>query len=292
MRLGARLGRLAYRVAKRQRLRAHRNLCLAYGDELSASERDALVRRVFEHFGKILVDFLRVPAMSESDFEVLVDAQGWEQVQAALSEGRGLIVLTAHLGNWELLGRWFAARGAPLTGVAREPEGQALGDYVRRMRESAGSTLLSKGSSARDLLSVLRRGAAISLLPDQNSGDVFVPFFGVPAGTVAGPASFALHTGAPLIPAYCVREPDDRYRILFLPPIPAQKTGDREADVARVMAEANRVLEGVIRRYPDQWLWLHNRWKAAFEEKNRPRWPAGYDYAALEARWRGGDTGA
>jgi Kdo2-lipid IVA lauroyltransferase/acyltransferase len=135
---------------------------------------------------------------------------------------------------------------------------------------------------------VLRRGEAISLLPDQNSGDVFVPFFDVPAGTVAGPAAFALRTGAALIPTYCVRQPDDSYRVLILPPVPAQKSAndrDRSADIARVTGEANRVLESVIRRYPDQWLWLHNRWKSAFEEKNRPLWPDGYDYETLHARW-------
>lgn len=286
LRLGVTLGDIGYRVAKRQRRRAERNLYLAYGDALTPAERDLRVRQVFRHFGKCLADFLRGPALRPSDLDHLIAYTGWEQVERARAAGRGVILLTAHLGNWELLGRWVAARGVPLTVVAREPEAPAMATYLRRMREGAGFAVLNKGESARTLLRVLRRGEAIILLPDQNSGDLFLPFFGVPAGTVAGPASLALHTGADLIPCYCVREPDDRYRILTLPALSVVPTGDHEADVARIMTEANRVLEGVIRDYPDQWLWLHNRWKSAFEEKNRPRWPAGFDFETARARWR------
>ena len=287
MRAGEGLGRLAYRAAGRQRRFAERNLRLAYGDLKTPHERNRLTRDVFQHLGKCLVDFLRGPALGPAQMDALVSCCGGEHLRAALDKGKGVILLTAHLGNWELLGRWVSAQGIPLTVVAREPEDPLLGGYLRRMRENAGFAVLSKGESARELLSVLRRGEAIILLPDQNSGDLFVPFFGVPAGTVAGPASLALHTGAALLPAYCLREADDRYRILFLPPIPVRATGDREADVSGVMAEVNRVLEEVIRRYPDQWLWVHNRWKSAFEEKNRPRWPAGFDFAAARARWQG-----
>jgi KDO2-lipid IV(A) lauroyltransferase len=171
--------------------------------------------------------------------------------------------------------------------VAREPEDPLFGAYVRRMRESAGFAVLGKGSSARELLAVLRRGEMISLLPDQNSGDLFVPFFGVPVGTVAGPASLALHTGATLLPCYCVRRPDDTYEVLFFSPIPSVPMGDRQADLVRITGEVNRVLEQAVRRYPDQWLWLHNRWRSAFEEKNRARWPEGFDYEAARALWLG-----
>lgn len=287
MRWGTRLGRLAYHVARRQRRYAERNLRLAYGDALTPRERDDRTRRVFENFGKTLIDFLRTPILRPEEMERLVaGVEGWEWAEAARREGRGIIILTAHLGNWEFLGRWLVAQGLPLTVVAREPEDAAFGGFIRDLRENAGGyAVLNKGASARGLLSKLKRGEAVGILPDQNSGDLFVPFFGVPAGTVAGPASLALHTGALLLPSYCLREPDDRYRMLFLPPIPAEPTGDRDADVTRVMTEVNRVLESVVRQYPDQWLWLHNRWKSAFEEGNRSRWPAGFDGEQARARW-------
>ena len=286
LRVGRGLGNLGYRVARRQRRYADRNLRLVFGETYTGAERDALTRRVFSHFGLCVVDFLRGPAYTGPVLDRLVSCDGWEHVEKALAGGKGIIVLSAHLGNWELLGRWLAAKGVPLTVVAREPEEPLFAAYVRRIREGAGFTVLNKGESARGLLAVLRRGAAVLLMPDQNSGDVFVPFFGVPAGTVAGPASLALHTGAPIVPSYCVRE-GDGYRMLFLPPIPANKTENKEADVARIMTEANAVLEGVVRQYPDQWLWLHNRWKSAFEEKNRGRWPEGHDFTAAYARWLG-----
>lgn len=288
MRWGVRLGRLAYHVARRQRRYARRNLRLAYGDALTLREQNDLTRRVFENFGKTLIDFLCTPAVSREAVDDLVaGVEGWEWVEAAQREGRGIIILTAHLGNWEFLGRWLVTQGLSLTAVAREPEDAAFASYIRQLREKGGGyAVLNKGASARGLLAKLKQGEGVVILPDQNSGDVFVPFFGVPAGTVAGPASLALHTGALLLPFYCLREPDDRYRMLFLPPIPVEPTGDREADVVRIMTEANRVLETVIRQYPDQWLWLHNRWKSAFEDKNRSRWPPGFDWEEATARWR------
>jgi KDO2-lipid IV(A) lauroyltransferase len=180
----------------------------------------------------------------------------------------------------------MAVQGVPSAGVARDPVDPALAAHLRALRERRGNVILSKGTSARELIGRLRKGAAVTLGVDQNSGDAFLPFFGVPAGTVTGPARLALHTGVPLLPAFCVREPDDTYRMIFLPPIRPEKTADREADVLRVTAEVNAALEEVVRRRPDQWLWIHNRWKSAFEEANVPRWPPGHDYPAALARWQ------
>jgi KDO2-lipid IV(A) lauroyltransferase len=147
-----------------------------------------------------------------------------------------------------------------------------------------------KGNAARDVLTALKQGDVVGILPDQNSGDVFAPFFGVPAGTAAGPALFALRTGAPIIPSYTVRQPDDTYLARFFPPIEIKPTGDRSADAQQIMTEANRILEQVVRQYPEQWLWLHNRWKSAFEKKNAARaWPDGIDtpqYHEVLSRWK------
>jgi KDO2-lipid IV(A) lauroyltransferase len=297
MRLGARLGDIGYRVAGRQRRRALANLRLAYGDALSVPEREALVGQVFRHFGRGIIDFLRGPMLRPEDVSGMVTCEGWENVATALAAGKGVLMVTAHFGNWEILGRWLATvKHLPLTVVAREPESAAMGEYLRTMREGAGFKVLSKGASARDLLRALRRGEAICLLNDQNSGDVFAPFFGVPAGTVNGPATLALHSGAPLVPIYCVQTPDDTFHVVCLPPVAVAKgTGDgeregRQDEVARITGALNAVLEGVIRQHPDQWLWLHNRWKSAFAEVNRERaWTSrGWseaDRMAARERW-------
>ena len=295
LRNGERLGRLAYRVAGRQRRRSLANLYLAYGDEMTFTQRDALTRRVFQHFGRAVIAFLRAPAQSIADLSQLVSCEGWETVKAALERGKGVILVTGHLGNWELLGRWLATvQNVPLTVVAREPENPAFASYIRSMRENAGFTVLSKGESARGLLRALRKGEAILMLADQNSGDVFTPFFGIPTGTVAGPASLAMHSGAALVPIYCVEMPDHTFHISCFPPVEITKTtdtvgdaADKQVEVLRVTAELNRTLESVVRQYPEQWLWLHNRWKSAFEEKRRSTvWNNENDFAAARERWK------
>jgi KDO2-lipid IV(A) lauroyltransferase len=272
LRFGRRLGDIGYSLAKTKRKIADNNLRLAFGNQKSAADREKIIRGVFRHFGCSLVTFMRSPALSTDQFSQLVTVEGWEYMEQATLKGKGVIISTAHFGDWEVLGRWLAqVQKLKVTVVAKEPSGAELAAYLRQMREGAGFAVLNKGESARPLLRILQRGEVIALLPDQNSGDVFVPFFGIPSGTVAGPASLSLHTGAPLVPVFCLMQPDGKYQIVCQPPIPTNNTGDREADVRRIMTEVNSALEKMIRQYPDQWLWLHNRWKSAFEEKNRAR---------------------
>lgn len=293
-RFGSALGNLGYRLAGRARQRARANLRLALSDTFATEdERERVLRGVFRHFGRSIVSFLRAPALSDGDLEGLVTSEGWEHAERALAQGRGLLLVTGHVGDWEVLGRWLArVRKLPLTVVAKDPKSPALAEYLRSMREGAGFAVRSKGDSPLPLIKALRRGEAICLLPDQNSGDVFVPFFGVPAGTVAGPASLALRTGAPLVPVYCLANENGGYRIICLPPLDARPTGDHAADVERIMASVNCTLEGVVRAHPSQWLWLHNRWKSAFEEGNRERaWGSGPGAEEARrvalARWAG-----
>jgi KDO2-lipid IV(A) lauroyltransferase len=293
MRFGRGLGRVACAVLGRDRRRAERNLRFAYGDALSPAERGAITRGVFENLGKTLVDFLRAPGADRGALDRLVPCcEGREHLEAAIRNNRGVIIVTAHLGNWEVLGQWLGARGLPLTVVWNEPADSALRDYLLEMRGRLGMTGVPKRAAARELLRALRRGGGVGLLTDLNSTDVFAPFFGAPAGTAAGPAALALRTGAALLPVYAVRNPDDTYRVLLFPPVEAERAGSPEENVARVTADLNRLLERVVRRYPDQWLWMQDRWRSAFDEKNRARWPEGFDFSAAKARWSGCGTEA
>ena len=290
LRFGTHLGRLGCLLSAGKRNRAIANLHLAYGEALSSRERSRRAREVFEHFGRCLVEFLRAPRLSPETLSHMVTVEGWEHVEAAQKSGKGVLLVTGHIGNWEILGRWLAlVQKVPLTVVAKDPKNPGFAAYLRQMRENSGFAVLSKGESARSLLRVLRKNEMICLLPDQNSGDVFAPFFGVAAGTVAGPASLALHTGAPLIPIYCVAE-GENFRVLCLPEVIVQNPKGGEAEIDRLTSELNHVLESVIRRYPTQWLWLHNRWKSSFEEKNHLRaWPANREaeFADARRRWAG-----
>ena len=287
LRFGAKLGDLAFRVAGRQRRRAEQNLRLAYGSALTSPERTAIIHGVFRHFAALLLDFMRGPSLTPDMVNCLVTVEGWENVEAAQAGGRGVLMITGHLGNWEIMGRWLALR-LPLTVVAKEPKNLALAAYMRRMREDGGFAVLNKGESARDLLRVLKGNGAVLILPDQNSGDVFVPFFGVPAGTVAGPASLARHTGAPIVPVFCLALSDGTFHLRCLPALAAELSDNRDADTVRIMTLVNATIEGEIRAHPDQWLWLHNRWKAAFDTKNHDRaWPTETGYDAAYKVWRG-----
>lgn len=294
LRFGTMLGRFAHAVAGKQRRRAVANLHLAYGDTMAPGERAALARRVFEHYGRCVVEFLRSPSVTRDDLDARVTCEGYEHIERAQALGKGVIFVSGHFGNWEILGRWGAqVRGLPLTVVAKDPKQPSLAAYLRRMREGSGFGVLSMGESARSLLRVLKRGEIICLLADQNSGDLFAPFFGVPAGTPSGPAALALHSGAVLLPIHCIATDGPNFHIRCQPPVPAESTGDREADTLRLTIALNAALESAVREHPDQWLWLHNRWKAAFDAGNRQRaWGVSGDPASDAAfgeayeRWR------
>ncbi|HEV2471479.1 MAG TPA: lysophospholipid acyltransferase family protein, partial [Chthonomonadales bacterium] len=240
------------------------NLNMVYGSELSERERRGMARQVFLHFGKVAAEFLKISAMSREEVDSYTESvQGEEHLQAALAAGKGVILITGHLGNWEFLSRWLSAHGYQLTVVARranDPEAERL---LSRTRSESGATVLSRGNAARQLLQTLKNNEIVALLPDQNASDVVVPFFGVPTGTVDGPALIHLKTGAPLLFAWCTRMPQDRFRIIMERPEVVPSTGNREADCCAVMALINSRLEAQIRRSPAQWLWLHNRWKSS-----------------------------
>ncbi len=288
---GRTLGDLAFRFAKKARETAFKNLRFVYGDALTEPERERIVRGVFRHFCAMAVEFLRGPLLkSPEDLnELILSVEGWdENVAPLLRENRGVVICTAHFGNWEMLGRYIVSRGVPLTVVVRNPEDESFSAWARRMREGAGFTVSAKGESAKKLLSVLKRGEALGILPDQSSGDVFVPFFGVPSGTATGPALLAGRANAGIVPCWCLTDPlhDYRYRIVFEPVVPIPETGDKQADLTTVMTEVNARLEARVRETPEQWLWLHDRWKGTFEKHNRERLPKGLDLSTLWERFR------
>jgi KDO2-lipid IV(A) lauroyltransferase len=143
---------------------------------------------------------------------------------------------------------------------------------VNDIRKNGGYEVLGRGNAAKPVIQRLKAGKVVAMLPDQKSEDVWVPFFGRLSGTVAGPAIIALRTGAPLVPCFCVRQPDDTHRIVVMPEIDTTATGDQQADVERIMTEVNAAIESVVRKYPDQWLWLHDRWRDQAPPEVAAKW--------------------
>lgn len=256
---GERLGELLFRLDGKRRNRTYANLSLAF-PEWSVGERSRVAKGVFRHFGLVAADFFRTPLRSAQELLDNVEVQGMENLYAAEKIGKGILVVTGHMGNWERFGHWATSVGRHLSVVARDANQSGIQDRVAKIREHTGIEVLSQGNSARQILTKLRQREMVALLPDQNANEVFVPFFGHPAGTVLGPAVLHQRTGAPLLPSYCVRTGVGKYRVIVLPAIDSENVVQ---DFPTVTTQLNAALESVIREFPEQWLWMHDRWKNA-----------------------------
>lgn len=262
--VGRRLGDLIYRALPGRRAVARENLALAFGRERSSEEIALLCRRSFQHLGMMVMEvcaFLLAPLVFVRS---LVSVEGIEHLKSAMAQGRGALVLTAHFGNWELLAASHVLTGYPLSVVARPLDHPLLDRLATRLRERSGVEVIAKRWALPSMLAALRRGRMVGILLDQNSSrreGTFVPFFGVPASTSKSLALLALRTGAPVVPIFTHREADGRHRVLIGPALPVASTGDRERDLHAATAAFTVAIEEVVRRWPEQWFWVHRRWK-------------------------------
>lgn len=261
-RLGERIMMLAYRADKKHRRRTHANLALAY-PEWSEAEVDATAKGVWRHFGRMMADFVRTPVRARDDLLATMEVVGIEHLEEAERLEKGVVIITAHLGNWERLGAWLVASGRKLTVVARDANQSGVNDRIAATREAAGVAVLSRGNAARAILNTLKRNEMVGILPDQNAGDAFIPFFGKPCGTVAGPAVIHVRSGAPLVPVFAFRTGPGRYRVECHRAIVAEPGFEPREGLMRSM---NAAIEAAIRSRPDQWNWMHDRWKSARRE--------------------------
>jgi KDO2-lipid IV(A) lauroyltransferase len=203
-----------------------------------------------------------------------VKVEGVEHLNSAMARGRGVLILTAHFGNWELLAASHVLTAFPLSVVARPLDHPALDRLVARFRARSRAELINKHRALSEILSALRRQRMVGILLDQNASrreGVFVPFFGIPASTSKGLALLALKTGAPVVPIFIRREPDGRHRVIVDPAVPLSPTGDRDRDLVEATAAFTRIIEANVRQWPEQWLWIHRRWKT--RPPGRPEQP-------------------
>jgi Kdo2-lipid IVA lauroyltransferase/acyltransferase len=260
---GAKLGRFLYPMPfmKKQRTRALSNLEMIF-PEWEQKERERVAREVFIHFGRVAGDFLR--SMNRTNEEVLASMtiEGQEHADEAFAMKKGIIAVTAHFGNWERLAHWFSSTGGKITVIARDANDAGMQERVSRIRANAGIEVLSRGRSTRALIEKLNNGEILGLLPDQNSEECYIPFMGKMCGTVLGPAKLHEKTGCPIIPAYCARIGPAKYKLIIEPLILA-KEGETHQEV---MIRVNQALEKTVRQYPEQWLWLHDRWRSARQQ--------------------------
>jgi KDO2-lipid IV(A) lauroyltransferase len=257
---GAGLGRLWHALDSRHRRLARTNIALGLG--CGPAEAARIARACFENIGRTLAEFSLAGSRIGELLE-RVELEGVEHLHAALAGGRGAFMLSGHCGNWELLGARMA-REVPLTSLARPMANPLVDELVASQRRAAGVRTVDARDAVREVLRTLRRGEVVGMLLDQNalrSERVFVPFLGRPAAANFGLAMLALKTGAPVLPVFSARGADGRHRAWIGPPVPAADAEGRPARLGVTTARYTAAIEGYVRRHPDQWFWVHNRWK-------------------------------
>ena len=262
------LAALWYHLDRRHREIVRRNLAFAYGEEMSTAERERLSRAVFVHFVRFAWETVVLLLAPLSYIQKQVVFLGEENHAQALKKGRGLVALVAHAGNWEYTGIGYALTYRRLAVVAREMD-QPLGRRLARyLRERTGSWMVDKRRGLKAIFSHLHQNHVVGIVIDQNTTEkegILVDFFGKPARTTPVAALLA-RRGVPVLPSLSRRLPDGRHLVVFFPELPFEKTGDMEADIHRHLNLQSQVIEAWVRQTPDQWLWLHRRWKNQFPE--------------------------
>jgi KDO2-lipid IV(A) lauroyltransferase len=261
--LGRGLGRLIGAIDRRHLAIAADNLRHAFPDWNEARVLHT-AHAVYAQFGQVLFDILWLEGRSRDEVLALCDVEGREHIDAIMGQGRGGVMVTAHFGNWELQGLVHAWMYSPMAVVARALDNPELDRRLCAFRQTAGNTVIYKDKALARVLRSLRSGGHVAFLIDQNVQEkdgIFVKFFGRPAATTTVAAAVALKTGCPFVLGHAVLKPDGRYRMIYDPPLVVAETDDRNQDIQRLTQELTRRIEAWVREVPEQWLWIHRRWK-------------------------------
>jgi KDO2-lipid IV(A) lauroyltransferase len=261
--LGSGVGFLHWFLGRSQRRRAVGQLQQRLG--VAHPEAEQIARRMFRNIGKTLLEVLYIPALTPEKLQRWVTIENWHYMTEALSRGKGVVILTAHFGNWE----WMAARlvqaGLPLAAIAETQPGLGLDRLLNEYREQVGLEPYARGNALVAAMKALKKGKVLGFLADQDAkaNGVFVDFMGVPASTPQGPAVFAVRAGAPVVPVFIVRQARKGHRILVSPPLYAEDnagSNGNETQILELTRQMTQAMEDRIRRYPDQWWWFQRRW--------------------------------
>ncbi|HCS47615.1 MAG TPA: lipid A biosynthesis acyltransferase [Candidatus Aminicenantes bacterium] len=274
---GQTLGTLAFRVDRKHGRIALANLEKALGREAGPDERRRIARDSFRNFGRVTADILKWTSLKAVRRQELLKIEGEEHIRRALRGGRGVLVFSAHFGNWEVAAQAIAKLG-PLNVVARPLDNPLIEARLAKFRNRLGAKVISKFQAAKSILQALRRNEIVAILIDQNvqrKEAVFVDFFGLAAATTPGLASFHLRTRSPLIPVFCHPAPHSSYLVEVGAPLFFEPGGDSDRDVLKITQASTKMIEAEIRRKPGLWFWFHNRWKTRPETETNAEPPAG-----------------
>jgi Kdo2-lipid IVA lauroyltransferase/acyltransferase len=262
--IGASIGRMALVLTPRLARVGDLNLRLAF-PEKSAAERQQILRMLYRNLGWLLAEFCQMPGYTAQQTQSFIRYEGLEHYLAARDQGKGVLILTGHLGAWELSSFYHSLMGYPMSIVIRRLDNPLVDNLVNHIRCLHGNQVLHKDDFARGLLGSMRRGETVGILMDTNMTPpqgAFVDFFDYPACTGSGMARVALKTGARVLPGFLLwEEATQQYVLRFGAPLNLPTSENAEADVLAHTALFTKVIEDYIRQYPDQWLWVHRRWK-------------------------------
>jgi Kdo2-lipid IVA lauroyltransferase/acyltransferase len=257
------MGECAFFLAARHRKKALENLRLAFSSEKSEAEIRVIAKAVFRNLGENLFEVLCSPKFSRLNIDRHIKINGLEIVEKALSQKRGFIALSGHFGNWELLAGYFGIKGYPVNVLARRLRYEKYDKFINSRRRGMGVKVIYRDDSPKAILRILREGQSLAILADQDISSVdgvFIDFFGHPAYTPTAPVALALATAVPIIPMFIARERSG-YRIYVEEPLELEITGNKETDLRVNTEKWSKVEEAYIRKYPSQWVWMHDRWK-------------------------------
>ncbi len=267
--------RLVYHILTKQRVITLHNLKCAF-PEKEMPELIRIAKGAYRHLAVVMSEFFEIPWLTRETYRKWVEFEGLEHFETAFSRQKGVLSIVAHLGNWEMMTMAFPLAAQPIQIVYRPLDNPLLDNLFGYVRTCHGNRLIAKGGSGQTIAGLLSESKVIGILIDQNVSareGVFVEFFGRPACTGVGLAVLALRTGAPVIPAFMVRMPSGKYRFILEPAVNISVTDNWDADLKENTQRFTRIIERYVRLYPDQWFWLHQRWKTKpcqMKRKNSP----------------------
>ena len=268
MLMAAGLGRFAYLLLKKERGKTLSNLRIAYGGEKSEAEIVAMAKEVWVNLGKNGTEFaIKMGQERPKEFFKDLEVIGNEYLQEASQKGRGILGLISHMGCWEGTALGLPMLGIPAYAIGKKLGNEKLNALLFESRAKKGVLTLARGSSYKTILRVLKENNLVGILIDQDTDvrGVFVDFYGKPAYTPIGAAMLAMDSGAPVLPMFYLKKPDDTYAFIIEKEIPLAMTGNRRADMDENTRRFHVVIEKYIKKYPTQWVWMHNRWKTTPE---------------------------
>ncbi len=259
--LGRQLGRLYYAVADRQRERALQQIM--EGMDLTRSEAERIIRSLFVKLGQTFLEVMYLPTLDQDKVREYIAIENRHYLDEALALGKGVAVLSAHMGNWEWLGAGLSMYGFPVASIVKNQPNDQHTRILNEFRQRVGIEIFTRGTT--ELVAAakaLKNGRVLGFFSDQDAGKsgVFIEFFGKMASTPVGMAVFTRRLSVPVVPAFIVRRQEGGHRIIINPPLSFTASGDEAADDYNFTVQATRVIEDTIRRYPDEWLWFQKRW--------------------------------